>query len=1098
MENELDELIKTGRYSAGSSLAYEITNEFVRSYGFKGDPETGEWGWSTENIKEAWRDHPYITAIDYLTWAVPVAKWGVVSARVLRGSSAVGRAYQAGEMGEKGVRAFRKAATMEASLPPKSKLASTLYSPVNMHPDAEAVLRRHALDPRDKRALGFFADREKRVLTEFVRRQHEDITRMARGVDEETGKGVTRLLEMAPGDDPAAWKNAYDAIDRKGHELYQAQFKFRNWLHESSFHYGLIREETYRKNLERYVPRGYDEFEKITREVREKVWGSHRIGWKEGTKHFLARTADEHPDLTRILDPAYTTDAMARASMVVVQQAYAIGLARNGLLKSHDDLVKLVNSGTMTREAAEMWPRMFDLFPGKPPGAKATAALRTLEARSRTLKRREDAHLRMWKTTEDVLGGQTEKVLGMRMREVSKYRAARGRLGSIAARGRGFQDEAATLGIPEGRLVDAHRRQLSAAKVAAARSSQRAKDLGEEVHRLAIGEQSSWKRMRKHLAKERDKILRERDKLDAALSRERAYVDKPMFLKRLPHGETAQRLGLVDEAGNALDLAEMRVDPAIVDGLKGALKTAEDNPIIAFYKGALRAFKITRTAYNPATHSRNFLGNFLFHMMATGMRNGPPVPVAGIRAYVRRSKYWDDALKTGVIGGGVDKLTYDTWTKIHVPKAGENVASWIERIASGEGFAAALAKKGKGADSFVRRFYMAGDEVWKLDAFIKQHRFALKKLKKEIADPKLRRERATEMATLEVMRFFPNYLQSSPLNEMMQNVIPFFGFTSESVRVWKNAMIYKPHVAFFLQRYAEIGSHMLANAGGIQPEELESARQSLPWYTEGRKMMLWPFRGQDDSKIAFLDLSYITPGFELGSEAEQAESMFWGIPAPMQLFQPGANPFIGIFAAGITGKDPFHGRPVEPRFTERQLGVAVTKPSERWAIGMVEYTARAIVPPLVPPNYIGMNLIDLAKGTKSGVTNEAYQQSVGRTIAANLFGLRTYEPTVGAQIGNIRREQRLTAEESSAAWNRWELAMANGDFARAAKEQQRITDLRGPKFFADNWERHVPGTYRNLGEKDLLEVIRRARTYQADPEELWPIWARWLEIQRRK
>lgn len=1093
--SSFDDIVANDRGDARpGSTAVQIANEFVRSFGFKGDPQTGDWSWSIDNVMEAIREHPFLTAIDYITLAVPVAKWGVAAARVMKGSGAVARAYEAGEFGERGVRALNKAVRLEQSLPPRSRIAQKLYSPVNIDKDAVEIIRKYGGgdDPRDRRALAFFIDRERRAMFELVRRSHAEVQLRARRVDPEMGERVTRLMEISPTDNPDEWGAAWKHLDRRGQDLYTAQFRFRNWLHESSYHYGLISEETYKRNLERYVPRGYEEFENILRETRIKIWGTgHRVPWEEGARHYLPRTADEHPDLTRILDPRYATDQMARASMVVTQQAYAIGLAKNGLIKSADEVDELVRAGQLAPDERDKWVRLIDLFPGKAK-AKKSARLRQLEARERALARREKAHLRMWRTTEDVLLGQTGKVIGMRMAEVERYRRARSRLGRLSARKGRMAEDSRALGQPEAALVDQATRELGDARVATARHAQRALDLGAEIERLATGDRSAWKRMKRHLAKEGRKLERERMKLAETLARERELAGKPIFLKRLPNGQRAAELGLLGRDGRPLDLANALVDPAIADDIRGIVDLGTQNPIIAMYQGALRWFKVSHTAYNPATQSRNFLGNAIFHMLATGIR-GFPAPVRGIRSWRAQGDEFYEALEAGVLGGGVDKIAFDEWTRIYEPAAGEGVADWIRRTTAGSAFTKAV----KASDEKARRLYMAGDEVWKLDAWLKLRDRYTKKLAKSIDDKTRLKERATELATLDVMRYFPNYLQTSPLTDMMRNVIPFFGFTSEAVRVWKNAMTFRPHVAFFLQRWAEIGSHTLAAMAGLEESEIEAARTALPHYAQNKKMLLWPFR-DGDRKVSFLDLSYIMPGAEIGAEAESSESLFWGVPVPTSLANFGANPFLGLFAAGLTGIDPFTKRPIAPRFTERALDVPITGENERWAVGMGEYMARAMLPPLVPPNYVGMNLWDAARGTKSGVTGEELQKEVSRTIAANLFGLRTYEPTVGAQITNLRREQRITAGETSAAWDRWEMAMANGHFDRAAAEQRRIIELKGQAFFFRNFKKHLPGSYGNMGRADIEEVVRRSLTFQADPNELWPVWARFLELQRNQ
>jgi hypothetical protein len=339
---------------------------------------------------------------------------------------------------------------------------------------------------------------------------------------------------------------------------------------------------------------------------------------------------------------------------------------------------------------------------------------------------------------------------------------------------------------------------------------------------------------------------------------------------------------------------------------------------------------------------------------------------------------------------------------------------------------------------------------------------------------------------------------------MISAHLPFVSFATEGARIFSNALREKPHWAFFWNHFAESASQSFAAMHGMRQDELDSARESLPWYTQQKKMLLLPWR-DSDGKPHFLDLSYIIPLADMGAEADQAEQSFFGLPIP-KLINPATNPFGQIFASMVTGKDPFTGRPVEPRFLQEQAGVYIDNKGGRFAFGLGEHFLRTMLPPLVPPGYVGTNLIETLRGQKSGYTNQQVEPNAVRTVLMNLAGLRTYEPTVSAQLSNIKHEQKLAGDQTTYYWDAWELGIANGDLKQAENARARIEEIkdkqlgtgRGRQWFHENLESHIPGSYRNLSSKDINDVLARSRKFKTTASEITPIYLRYLETRRKR
>jgi hypothetical protein len=73
-------------------LGMEITGELIKSYGFRREND-GSWGWSLENIQQAYHDDPFFTMVDWAA-TIPVLSWAKGATAVLKGAGAAGRAYK--------------------------------------------------------------------------------------------------------------------------------------------------------------------------------------------------------------------------------------------------------------------------------------------------------------------------------------------------------------------------------------------------------------------------------------------------------------------------------------------------------------------------------------------------------------------------------------------------------------------------------------------------------------------------------------------------------------------------------------------------------------------------------------------------------------------------------------------------------------------------------------------------------------------------------------------------------------------------------------------------------------------------------------------
>lgn len=954
----------------------DIVNEMVKSYGFSRS-EWGEWSWSTDTIAKSFQDDPFWTTLDYLVWAVPVAKWGTAAAQVARGAKgagAVGAAYKAGELG------FKQAVKMRHAGGPSKWFGGRFASPITDKIDDDYLKLASKfvgdLQPWEKRGIMAHYKRELAMGENYMARTSEELaqswTKSARNLGQKDIEAQNAYLSavaehMRAGVKPKQTRRPIrglfrdpdaDALrgpgpgDMLGFDTYRRQWRFRREIHERAYALNYFDEKTYLKRLDSYDANIYREFVELEEAQAALMAGGRKapgfVGAAGKSARFLRQKhKGGREGLDLILDPRVSVNELARAGQAIVKGEFAQGVLGSVISRNADDVARVA---------------------------------------------------------EDILAGNKylQKLHGL------------------------DDDTVAQIG-----------------KIAQSKWDLWKKGVGTVSHLdEEIAAMMGWAKG--------DDLLRS--------------AKIPGYLKRLPD-----------------DLKGRWIDPIAADDLMNTLSFMDkDDFFLSFYKKSLAWFRASKTAYNPATWVRNFFGGIYFHNLATGGRPNL-VPVDGIRALVKQDEWFEIGLRSGMAGS--------TWTH-------------QTREAFEEAFGATLKKTGKHASatelilgnkkwakfinstaSNMEYGYRMTDEMWKLDAFIKNaKKYAARHGVSAKSDD------AIGWAAREVNMYMPTFIQHGQFTDAVRKHIPFFSFTSEALRITKNALTYKPHLIFAWAHMADVMSHTFGAMSGIDGDALAAAKEGLPDYMNNKQLLMLPFPSATrDGKPMFLDLSYLIPMANM-VEGTQADSSFFG-----EVLSLSANPFVSITAGGLTGTDPFSGRPVEPRFTERQLGIPVPQPdsksfagqavSGRRLVGLVEHIATVALPPLVPPGYVGTNLLEYARGQRHPESGELLEEGFFRTLGANFAGMRAYGPTAETQIQNVRRQAQRMGERVSQAWDRWEFAAANGDTGAMQKELDRILALKNAEGHDDplgyvqkGLRSHAPGAFSNLSTKQLEAVLKRVRT----------------------
>jgi len=538
-------------------------------------------------------------------------------------------------------------------------------------------------------------------------------------------------------------------------------------------------------------------------------------------------------------------------------------------------------------------------------------------------------------------------------------------------------------------------------------------------------------------------------------------------------------------------LLDKFIDPAALDDVVSMFKMPDDfgGQLQQAAQKAFAFFRAGKTAYNPATHVRNYLSNIIFYHMATGRFS--LTPTTGIKAL--RSKGGVDfreAIQAGVLGGSGLEVIKETLKKHGLDVGDITVMDWV-----GDSRLAEILKKGAGQ---MEQMYRASDDIWKLDAFIKIRNRYLKS--------GVDRSGSVARAALDVARFMPTFNIPSGLSAgFVGKAIPFSSFTNESLRIWKNVMTDKPHIGFFWNHMADTWNTSFAAASGISNEELDNVYSQMPDYQKGKQMMILPFR--DGGKLLPLDLSFVIPLAGNMSELQTNEKSFF----LSEFYDLTQNPLVGAATAMATGEDPFTGKPLEPRFAERQMGLSIDDPAKRKWAGLAEWGMRTMLPPLTPPGFAATNLLEAVKGQRDPFSLQELEPNIARTVAANIFGMRTYEASLSSEIQNVRRSETRLQERRTAALDRFKFAAANGDTAGMDREEANVRattfkllgDEKAVEAYWKGAKKQVePGAFRGLSTKHLKEVLfnRPAIENPTDDEkQMWStLYLRYKERTTKK
>jgi len=1027
------------------STGKAIMGELVKSYGFAPDPATGTWSWSADTIKQSFKDDPLWSTLDWLAVAFPPAKWATAIGRMKAGAKAI----RAGKAPRSAVEAGLAAGRFEGKAP-KSAMGRFMG---NLFQDAEAAAAAEKAISGPSR-LGF---------------------KRGGRLDRLSGGRLSALVPQGYFANPITTNIDRDyvkLIDEFGAAPFERRGLSAAMRREKMFAENVAKRRAF--EIQRLLRRadltsGRKAHPKSTVTEGEAfemhVQGSLAAITRGGATEERLQAALSNPDVL----------ARVRASFGEVgEEAWRRSLEFR--FRTHMTLYELNLISDEAFQAGYSGPRIFEELEriaiefgersalGRAAGAGKRGVARLMHRTGREAK--------------------VKRPRGAPEEELEQLRRAAG-VKDVRPKGdpltRMFDPSITTDMMLEVAQIAARQEYMQRlARSSVALSADEVAPMAQKILNAArTGDMKTLAMNGVDLALA-NRIIRSADELDAAgqlsaegVLRELGWRKADDFFRERGRAIPSYVERLPEELRGKL------LDPAVARDLLGIAKVP-DGAMKSLYRGLLNQFQFSKTVLNAATHFRNAFGAMVFHHLAVGgVPFAPPMDgfaalsaglgkktaALGKKVTKEAAEDYEDLVRTGHIVGTtwVDELHEPMGDALRLARPGQQRTGldWVENFFGENKLTRFLTKSAGHAE----QVYRGTDEVYKADAFIK--------LKRGMMKAGMSREEAVNAASLEVAKWMPTFSMHSPFTDAVRQVVPFASFTNEALRIWKNALFEKPHLAFFWNHFAETSSHAIAAANGFSQEELNAARESLPHFMQNKKMLMWP--AKVDGKPMFLDLSYMVPMANI-TEAEDGEQLFFG-----ELWNPFvSNPALSFGTAFATGIDPFSQRPIEPEVTERQLGIPVPTGPARKAVGLAEYAWKLFTPPAAPGNYVSTNVWELVSGAEHPISGEKLQESAWQTLAANFAGVRLYDATTESQILNVRHEARESQERIRDAWRRWSFAKANGDLETMKREAGNIVTLRSLtgdedplSYFQKGARRREPGAFRHLSTKQIEETLER-------------------------
>ena len=336
------------------------------------------------------------------------------------------------------------------------------------------------------------------------------------------------------------------------------------------------------------------------------------------------------------------------------------------------------------------------------------------------------------------------------------------------------------------------------------------------------------------------------------------------------------------------NLAGKYVDPTVLNDLKSIdfSRSLSRNPAFKTYQQLLRAWKIGKTALNPAVHVNNIMSNFMLYDLSGSDWSS----LARAANEIRKgsdSEAYEQARKLGVFDAGFSSQELGREGKQMLDEL-ETINPATDNIDKMFRVANAGWKKtgGKVIDA-----YQGEDSIFRFGIFM----------------DRLKAGMSPEDAAAEAKKWLIDYEINAPIVQAMRNTThPFIAYSYRAVPLLAESAAMRP---WKYAKWAALGHAVneYGEAEGAGDTELE--RKMLP---ESQKGTWFGVPGMPPTMIKlpteerseYLDVKRFVPGGDVFATTEATGRRFEFLP---QALQPGGPLFDG-FTILYEGRDPFTGR----------------------------------------------------------------------------------------------------------------------------------------------------------------------------------------------
>ncbi len=377
-------------------------------------------------------------------------------------------------------------------------------------------------------------------------------------------------------------------------------------------------------------------------------------------------------------------------------------------------------------------------------------------------------------------------------------------------------------------------------------------------------------------------------------------------------------------------LAGMYVAPDVLEAIDVSIRLQSMFP--TFYRWALTAWKVTKTVFNPVAHFNNVVSNMQMYFMAGGKFRD--LGSAGKSMY-KKDQFYQEALEQGLVGEFVDNAgLYDMFGGLGGMKEADAAGNFIQRLMQrADKLSAMKLIAGSAATGAAYGAVMAGPVGAAVGGTLGATTGGLYKLKGKAQAAYSMEDEVFRLGLYKLARgkglsksaavdyaqqYMFDYSDIPPAVRFARDsgAIPFVTYTYKAVPAMLRLSLTRPHrVALNMALLWGINkiSYLLL---GLDGDDEDEERKYMPDYQKGMtamsipftdmgipKLLRMPFNDENDDPV-YLDIMRMTPLGDFWDWTNQSG----GIPMPNWGTPNG--PVFGHFAAAVTNKDLFSGRPL--------------------------------------------------------------------------------------------------------------------------------------------------------------------------------------------